>query len=103
MNRERKAAKTLGIVTGTFVLCWLPFFVFALILPFCFHFQWEFQVCFMPDFLIQLFLWLGYFNSMLNPIIYTIFSPDFRVAFTKILCGAKAAAAMRRGTGGQRR
>ena len=31
--------------------------------------------------------WLGYMNSLLNPIIYTIFSPDFREAFGKILFG----------------
>ena len=33
------------------------------------------------------FLWLGYFNSTLNPIIYTVFSPEFRQAFKRILCG----------------
>jgi len=33
------------------------------------------------------FLWLGYFNSTLNPIIYTVFSPEFRQAFKKLLCG----------------
>ena len=30
---------------------------------------------------------MGYFNSTLNPIIYTVFSPEFRQAFQKILYG----------------
>ena len=29
--------------------------------------------------------WLGYFNSTLNPIIYTIFNPYFRQAFRNLL------------------
>jgi hypothetical protein len=82
-KRERKAAKTLAIITGAFVVCWLPFFVTALILPVCG------ESCYVPDFVMSLFLWLGYINSMINPIIYTIFSVDFRTAFKKILFGAK--------------
>ncbi|CAG0896723.1 unnamed protein product, partial [Cyprideis torosa] len=91
MKRERKAAKTLMIVTGAFIVCWLPFFVVALIGPICR------EACpWLTDSVFSVFLWLGYLNSALNPIIYTIFSPDFRAAFKKILCGTKSL--RRRGT-----
>ena len=78
-KREKKAAKTLAIVTGAFILCWLPFFIMALITPLC-------QGC-IETRVFSFFLWLGYFNSTLNPIIYTVFSPEFRQAFKKLLCG----------------
>uniref|UniRef100_A0A8D8S7B9 5-hydroxytryptamine receptor n=1 Tax=Cacopsylla melanoneura TaxID=428564 RepID=A0A8D8S7B9_9HEMI len=80
-KRERKAAKTLAIITGAFVICWLPFFMMALLLPLC-------QSCYISDYLASFFLWLGYFNSTLNPVIYTVFSPEFRQAFKRILCGS---------------
>lgn len=80
-KRERKAAKTLAIITGAFVVCWLPFFLMALVLPLCG------EKCSLNETIASLFLWLGYFNSTLNPVIYTIFSPEFRQAFKRILCG----------------
>jgi len=82
-KRERKAAKTLAIITGAFVVCWLPFFVCALLMPL--RPDWVFD-----DTMLSVFLWLGYFNSTLNPIIYTIFSPEFRQAFKRLLCGKAA-------------
>nr|XP_053654872.1 5-hydroxytryptamine receptor-like [Cherax quadricarinatus] len=84
-RKERKAAKTLGIITGAFVMCWLPFFILAVLMPLCT------VSCHFNPYLIATFLWLGYFNSTLNPIIYTVFSPEFRNAFKRILCGRKRA------------
>lgn len=83
-KRERKAAKTLAIITGAFVMCWLPFFIVALVMPLCG------DACNINAYVMSFFLWLGYFNSTLNPVIYTIFSPEFRMAFKRMLCGAHA-------------
>ncbi|XP_011639305.1 5-hydroxytryptamine receptor 2A-like [Pogonomyrmex barbatus] len=78
-KRERKAAKTLVIITGAFVACWLPFFFAALLQATC-------QTCKPPEIVSSVFLWLGYLNSTLNPAIYTVFSPEFRQAFRR-MCG----------------
>ncbi|CAL4099582.1 unnamed protein product, partial [Meganyctiphanes norvegica] len=75
---ETKAAKTLGIIVGVFILCWFPFFTMYLIRGFCPH-------C-IPPLLFSIFFWLGYCNSALNPCIYALFSKDFRFAFKNILC-----------------
>uniref|UniRef100_A0A6P6XXI6 5-hydroxytryptamine receptor-like n=1 Tax=Dermatophagoides pteronyssinus TaxID=6956 RepID=A0A6P6XXI6_DERPT len=70
--------------TGVFVICWLPFFINALLSPLSRSYQE-----FVPNFISDFFLWLGYINSCVNPIIYTIFSPDFRTAFKRMLLGKK--------------
>ncbi|XP_044755615.1 5-hydroxytryptamine receptor-like [Coccinella septempunctata] len=82
-KRERKAAKTLAIITGAFVVCWLPFFILALVLPLCK------DNCNISDYVMSFASWLGYFNSALNPVLYTIFNPEFRQAFKVILCGGR--------------
>ncbi|XP_061755746.1 alpha-1B adrenergic receptor-like isoform X2 [Nerophis ophidion] len=77
-SREKKAAKTLGVVVGMFTLCWLPFF---LVLPIG-----SFNVNLRPpETLFKVFFWLGYFNSCLNPIIYPCYNREFKHAFIRIL------------------
>jgi MFS family permease len=76
--RERRATVVLGIVMASFVGCWLPFFIIyptTLLLGVC-----------IPEQLFAVIFWLGYCNSALNPIIYTIFNREFRAAFQRMLC-----------------
>ncbi|KAM4701967.1 5-hydroxytryptamine receptor 1D [Discoglossus pictus] len=77
--RERKATKTLGIILGAFIVCWLPFFVVSLVLPICK------EVCWFHPLLFDFFTWLGYLNSLINPVIYTVFNEDFKQAFQKLI------------------
>ncbi|KOX76295.1 5-hydroxytryptamine receptor 1 [Melipona quadrifasciata] len=79
LAKERKASTTLGIIMSAFIVCWLPFFVLALVRPFLK------DPDAIPAFLSSLFLWLGYCNSLLNPIIYATLNRDFRKPFREIL------------------
>lgn len=74
--KEQKALKTLGIIMGTFTVCWLPFFVANIISAFYRDVP--------SKKIFRLLNWLGYINSGLNPIIYCR-SPEFRTAFKNLL------------------
>ncbi|KAK3921420.1 5-hydroxytryptamine receptor 1, partial [Frankliniella fusca] len=85
LAKERKASTTLGIIMSAFIVCWLPFFVLALVRPFLR------DQSTIPASVTSLFLWLGYANSLLNPIIYATLNRDFRRPFQQILyfrCGS---------------
>nr|XP_054761200.1 probable G-protein coupled receptor No18 [Lytechinus pictus] len=79
VSREKKAAIVLSIVVGAFIICWLPYFTAVLlyaasggrIRP--------------SDKVVIAVSWLGWLNSIINPIIYTIFTKDFRKAFKNLL------------------
>ncbi|XP_070540717.1 alpha-1B adrenergic receptor-like [Ptychodera flava] len=78
-NKEKKAAKTLGIVVGVFIVCWLPFFLLLPLTSICG------APCTPPDLVFKVAFWLGYFNSCLNPIIYAVSNRFFMRAFKRIL------------------
>ncbi|XP_068156927.1 alpha-2 adrenergic receptor isoform X2 [Drosophila tropicalis] len=78
-KKEKRATLILGLIMGSFIACWLPFFFLYILVPACSSY------CNIPESAFAIAFWLGYMNSALNPAIYTIFNKDFRRAFRRIL------------------
>lgn len=77
-EQDKKLAKTLSLVTGVFVLTWLPFQTLLLVVHFC-------LTCPIPPqnavYFIKL---LQYCNSFMNPIIYSLRMPEFCKAMSEL-------------------
>ncbi|KAI6177117.1 Tyra-2 [Aphelenchoides bicaudatus] len=70
--KERRGVKVLGIILGCFTVCWLPFFIISASRA-------------RPNPHIEMFItWLGYSNSAMNPIIYTVFNRDYQIALKRL-------------------
>lgn len=82
-RKETKVLKTLSIIMGVFVCCWLPFFILNCALPFCRGPGAPGPHC-VSERTFDVFVWIGWSNSSLNPIIYA-FNADFRDAFLRLL------------------
>ncbi|NXO63446.1 HRH1 protein, partial [Phainopepla nitens] len=76
-NRERKAARQLGVIMAAFMFCWIPYFVLFMVVTFYDH-----QV--LSEF-HKATIWLGYLNSTLNPFLYPLCNHNFKKTFKKIL------------------
>ncbi|XP_069389566.1 trace amine-associated receptor 7a-like [Paralichthys olivaceus] len=72
---ELKAARTLGIVIVVFLLCSCPYYCFAVAA----------ESNLVGASYAALQIWLLYFNSCLNPVIYVFFYPWFRKAIKHIV------------------
>ena len=74
-----KAAKTIAVVIGAFVVCWLPFFVTII--------GYAVDRNFIEDPHFRVFRaikWMEYLNSCLNPIIYCCLNRTYRGAFKRL-------------------
>uniref|UniRef100_A0A3Q4HIA3 D(1B) dopamine receptor n=1 Tax=Neolamprologus brichardi TaxID=32507 RepID=A0A3Q4HIA3_NEOBR len=87
IRKETKVLKTLSIIMGVFVCCWLPFFILNCALPFCpgptAPAAQRAPYC-VSEKTFDVFVWIGWSNSSLNPVIYA-FNADFRDAFLRLL------------------
>ncbi|NWV76664.1 HRH1 protein, partial [Dasyornis broadbenti] len=76
-NRERKAARQLGVIMAAFMLCWIPYFMLFMVITFHDR-EWLSE-------LHRVTIWLGYVNSTLNPFLYPLCNQNFKKTFKKIL------------------
>ncbi|XP_013418270.1 5-hydroxytryptamine receptor 1B [Lingula anatina] len=77
IQRELKAARQLGVIMGAFTVCFLPYFILFLVVAVC-------QNCIEPGVLIAM-TWVGYLNSMFNPLLYALCNDNFKWKFKKML------------------
>ncbi|RUS87794.1 hypothetical protein EGW08_004459 [Elysia chlorotica] len=77
-QREQRATKRMLLIMASFCVCWMPFLVMYVMRGVC-------ETCYMNQHLVAAIIWLGYVNSSLNPVLYTLFNDDFKAAFKKMM------------------
>ncbi|XP_013855232.1 5-hydroxytryptamine receptor 2B [Austrofundulus limnaeus] len=91
LSNEQRASKVLGIVFLLFVVMWCPFFITNITSALCSSCDGD-----VISRLMEIFVWVGYVSSGINPLVYTLFNKIFREAFTRyITCNYKSCASSR--------
>ncbi len=80
ITSEARVTRSLAVVIGCFICCWLPFFTLYIIRAVCLCLSFN---------AIEFFVWLGYSNSSINPVLYAILNKNFRLAFKNIFLSVK--------------
>ena len=75
ITAEMRITRSLAIVIGCFICCWFPFFTLYIIRAVCLCLSFN---------AIEFFVWLGYSNSSINPVLYAILNQNFRLAFKNL-------------------
>ncbi|XP_067231435.1 5-hydroxytryptamine receptor 2A [Chanodichthys erythropterus] len=79
IKNEQRASKVLGIVFFLFLVMWCPFFITNVLIAICRDCNEHLHT------LINIFVWVGYVSSGVNPLIYTLFNDTYRQAFARYL------------------
>ncbi|XP_041821665.1 5-hydroxytryptamine (serotonin) receptor 2C, G protein-coupled-like 1 [Chelmon rostratus] len=89
IKNERRASKVLGIVFFLFLIMWCPFFITNVTFVLC---RGSCNESLLHD-LLNVFVWVGYISSGVNPLVYTLFNKTYRRAFSSyIRCQYKVGA-----------
>lgn len=80
IKNESRASQVLGVVFFLFLVMWCPFFVTNVLIATC---QDECSKRLLR--LMDIFVWVGYLSSGVNPLIYTLFNKNYRHAFSLYL------------------
>ncbi len=82
ISNEQKASKVLGVVFFLFVVMWCPFFITNVLAVVCEPATCDANVM---NGLLNVFVWVGYLSSAVNPLVYTLFNKTYRSAFARYI------------------
>ncbi|KAJ8282763.1 hypothetical protein COCON_G00052820 [Conger conger] len=93
IKNEKRASKVLGVVFFLFLVMWCPFFITNVTYVLC-HGSCNEDLL---GELLNVFVWVGYISSGVNPLVYTLFNKTYRNAFSNYLrCRYREGAGRRR-------